>query len=133
MIEELRLKKQVEFVGIVSGKGKADILSHCLFVCMPSRYESWPLVAMEAAACQKPVIGSNIPGIKDVVKDGKTGLLVTPDNPEKLSEAMIYLIENETLRQILGKNARQWAKNFTWDKLAILQEKFYIEVVSDYE
>lgn len=133
MIEALRLRNQIEFVGIVSGKEKADILSRCLFVCMPSRYESWPLVAMEAAACQKPVIGSNIPGIKDAVKNGDTGVLVPPDNPEKLSEAMLDLIRDTTLRQMLGKNARQWAKNFTWDKLAILQEKFYLEVVSDYE
>lgn len=133
MIEDLRLRNQIEFVGIVSGKEKAFLLSHCLFVCMPSRYEGWPIVAIEAAACQKPVIGSNIPGLKDAVKDGETGLLVKPDNPEKLSEAMIYLIGNATLRQILGKNARQWAKNFTWDKLALFQERFYLEVVSDYE
>lgn len=133
MVEELRLRNQIEFVGIVSGKEKTFLLSHCLFVCMPSRYEGWPIVAIEAQASQKPVIGSNIPGLKDVVKDGETGLLVKPDNPEKLSEAMIYLIGNATLRQILGKNARQWAKNFSWDKLALLQEKFYIEVVSDYE
>jgi len=133
IIERRQLGNQIEFAGVVSGKEKFDILSHCLFVCMPSRYEGWPIVAIEAAACRKPVIGSNIPGLKDVVKDGETGLLVEPENPEKLSEAVIYLIEDATLRRTLGENGRKWAKNFTWDKLALLQEKFYLEVVSEYE
>lgn len=128
MIEALGIYGRVEFVGSVWGQEKASILSRCLFVCMPSRYEGWPIVAMEAAACEKPVIGSNIPGIRDIVRHEETGLLVPTDNPQMLSEAMMHLIGNAELRQRLGRNARQWASDFTWDELAKRQEAQYVEM-----
>lgn len=133
IIEDLRLSNQIEFVGTVSGEKKANLISQCLFVCMPSRYESWPLVAMEAAACQKPVIGSDIPGIRDAVKAEETGILVDTNSPEELSKAMIRLIKDVPLQRRLGRNARQWARNLTWDKQALLQEKFYIEILGHFK
>ena len=133
LIGRFGLKNRVDFLGKVSNQKKNELFSSCLFVCMPSRFESWGIVAIEAAACGKPVIGTKIPGLWDTVKDGKTGILVEPDNPEELSRAMIKLIENDDLRRQLGKNARIWAKNFNWDNIAKIQEEFYFEVLEQVE
>lgn len=59
----------------------------------------------------------------------ETGILVAPDNYEKLAEGMELLIEDENLRRKLGKNARIWARNFNWDNIAKEEEKFYLEVL----
>lgn len=129
LIRSLGLDDRVELVGFVKGQKKERILSSCLFLCMPSRYEGWGITAIEAAACQKPVIGTDIPGLSDVIRNGKTGLLVPPDDPILLSKAMIHLIENKETRLSLGLAAREWACLFTWDIVAQKQEDFYLKVV----
>lgn len=129
LINILDLEDSVEFLGKVSEQTKRLLLSNCLFVCMPSRFEAQPIVPLEAAACEKPVIGTKIPGLWDTVKDGETGILVEPDNPKKLAEGMKMLIENKDLRKKLGKDARIWARNFNWDNIAKEQEKFYLEIL----
>ncbi len=132
LIGELSLAKKVSFAGRVHGEQKGDLLGRCLMVCMPSRFESWGIVAVEAGACGKPVIGTRIPGLIDSIKDGETGILVPSEKPDLLAEAIINLIKNETERKRLGCNGRLWARNFNWDRLAQEQENFYADVVKAY-
>ncbi len=129
MVKDLSLTQKVTFVGRVNGEKKRDLLGNCLMVCMPSRFESWGIVAIEAGAVGKPVIGTKIHGLIDSIRDGETGILVPPARPDLLAEKMIYLIENEDERVRLGRNGKLWAKNFNWDTLAKEQERFYCEVV----
>lgn len=132
LVGDLSLTQKVKFVGRVQGEKKKDLLGNCFFVCMPSRFESWGIVAIEAGAAGKPVIGTKIQGMIDSIKDGETGILVPPERSDLLAEKMIYLIENEAERKRLGANGRKWAKNFDWNKLACEQERFYQEVVQAY-
>jgi glycogen synthase len=129
LIEIFALGDRVDFLGKVSEQKKKELLSNCMFVCMPSRFESWGMVAIEAAACEKPIIGAKIPGLCDAVKDGETGILVKPDNSEELFQAMVSLIENKSLRIKFGKNGRRWAQNFNWDIIAQTQEDFYSKCI----
>lgn len=128
LIHRSGLVDRVQLVGKINGEEKVQMLSRCLFVCIPSRFEGWPIVAIEAAACQKPVLGTNIPGLSDAVENEKTGILVNPEDIEALSRAMNNLIDNKELRSTLGQNARVWARNFSWDQSAIQQEQFYLRV-----
>lgn len=119
----------VEYIGKINGVEKERALNSCLFVCLPSRFESWNMVAIEAQANGKPVLGTNIPGLQDSVIDGETGILVEADNHEKLAESMKVLSGNNEIRNRLGDNARKWARNFDWDNIAREQEGFYIEIL----
>ena len=131
LIVTFDIGEQVDVLGKVSEQKKNELLSNCIFVCMPSRFEAQPIVPLEAAACGKPVIGTKIPGLWDTVKDGETGLLVEPDNSKKLYQAMTKILKDGDLRGRLGKNGRSWAQNFSWDVAAQLQERFYIECIKN--
>ncbi len=97
---------------------------------MPSRFESWGIVSLEASACEKPVIGTKIPGLCDVIKNGETGILIAPNNSTELYQAMMRLVEDKHLRKKFGKSGRSWAKNFNWDSAAKKQEKFYLQCIN---
>lgn len=134
LIKKLNIGGKVEIIGPVYDlKRKARLFARSKFVCVPSRFEGWPIVSVEAAAVGKPVVGSRIPGLLDAVKDGETGILVPPEDPEKLADAMVYLLEHEDERRRLGENGRRWARRFRWDEIAQQQEKFYMEVLRNAE
>ena len=69
---------------------------------MPSQWELSPLVPLESFAFNKPVISTNSHGIPFTVQNNKNGILVEPENPEKLSNAIIRLLDNPSLRDNLG-------------------------------
>jgi glycogen(starch) synthase len=127
MISKLGLSDRVILKGYVRGQEKKDLLSKCLFVCMPSRFEAFGGVAMEAAACAKAIIGTDIPGLSEPIKDGETGILVEPDNPVALSQTMLRLLEDKDLRKKLGQAGREWARNFTLDRTVRLTEEFLLK------
>ena len=104
-------------------------MGHALFVCTPSRYEGWGIVAIEAAAAAKAVIGTDIPGLADAIRADETGLLVPSENPQALAIAMKRLLSDAFLRKRLGIAGRKWAARFTWDRTARAQEKVYLEVI----
>jgi glycosyltransferase involved in cell wall biosynthesis len=101
------------------------------FLCLPSRYEGWPLVCLESYSQGKPVIGTDIPGLENVLIDGVNGLKVAQNDPDAFSNAMKQLIINEELRATLGAGGYHFAANFTWEKQAALQEDFYRLIISE--
>ncbi len=80
--------------------------------------EGFGLAYLEAAAFGLPVIGHAVGGVPEAVRHGHTGILVSPDNPGGLSEALGQLIENEQLRRAMGENGRRWARSHSWDDSA---------------
>jgi glycosyltransferase involved in cell wall biosynthesis len=82
-------------------------------VCLPSRSEGLPRVALEAAARGRAIVGGNRAGIPDVVVDGENGLLVDPDDADELADALVRLLSDRRLAERLGEAARrtgeQWA------------------------
>jgi len=99
----LGINNTVEFLGV-----RGDILSlldkSSVFV-LPSRWEGLPISILEAMSRNVPVIATSVGGISEVINDGEDGVLVTPENPELLAGAIIYLLENEGLRAKLATNA----------------------------
>jgi glycogen(starch) synthase len=121
---------RLEFAGFVSGQVKADLLHKCLFLVSPSRYEGQPLTVIEAAACGKPVIVSDIPELQYATAAG-FGLSFRTGNAQDLAEKMHILLQNRAMRREMGVRAREYAGNFTWDKIAIEYEKYLVGIVGD--
>ena len=89
-------------------------------VVMPSQYESFGMVALEAMACGTPVVASEVGGLAFLVREAETGYLIRGDDPNELCDRLIALITNETLRDRMGRNASRYAREYNW---AIVGEK----------
>jgi len=99
---------------------------------LPSTWEGFGVSAVEASAMQLPVVGTNIHGIPDAVRDGATGLLVPPSDPPALAAALVRLIEDPTLRTKLGAAGREYvAKQYDWRENALQMQRIYESMVSD--
>ncbi|CAD7770373.1 D-inositol-3-phosphate glycosyltransferase [Candidatus Methanoperedenaceae archaeon GB50] len=121
LVEKLDLANSVNLVGETSEEEKVRLLQKAWILVIPSMNEGWGFVVTEANACGTPVIGYDIPGLKDSIKNGETGLLVPYGDIEKLAETMSSVLKDAKLREKLGHNALKWASNFNWDKSS---EKF---------
>ena len=112
-------------------KRKGELLSNALFVCTPSRYEGWCIAAVEASAAGKAVLGTQIDGLRDAVRDGDTGILVESGNPGQLASGMRRLLADSDLRERLGLAGREWARRFDWDRIALDQEQVFLRVAEE--
>jgi len=104
------------------------------FLVLPStdKAEAFGLVAVEAMASGKAVIASNLPGVRKNVEEGKTGLLVEPNNVKGLSGAINYLVENESTAKRMGINGRRKAEEaFDWKKIGAKLEKIISGVLGE--
>ncbi len=98
----------------------ADIYVH------PARSDNFPTTILEAMACGKPVIASNVSGIPEIVDQGVTGLLVPPEDPQALAHAILDLLENRTKREAMGVQGRKKAvEQFSLEKMAQEHIEFY--------
>ena len=99
---------------------RAQETLHCYYasadiVVMPSHYESFGMVALEAMACGTPVIASDVGGLAQLVRDGETGFLVPDRNPEAMAERLRCVLSDGKLRLQLGRRAADQAKDYGWD------------------
>jgi glycosyltransferase involved in cell wall biosynthesis len=82
-----------------------------------SRYEGWPIAVAEAMASGVPVVGFDIPGLRELVRPGTDGLLVAPGDVAALGRAVAALLSNRTLAAGLGASARERAMGWlTWQE-----------------
>ncbi len=113
-LEAFCLKKNldnVEFLGIRNGENLKSIISKAKFIVVPSEwYDNSPLVIYESFSLGKPVIGSNLGGIPELIDDEKNGFIFEQGNVDQLSEKMTSLIDNADLIKSFGKNARYKAE-----------------------
>lgn len=117
-VEKKGLGDNVEFLGYLSEEEKAEEMGKSwLFVTMAMK-EGWGITVIEANATGTAVVGSNVPGLRDSIKDGYNGKLVEPENTEALAETLIELLTNEEKLKTMSKNAKEWASQFTWDASA---------------
>jgi D-inositol-3-phosphate glycosyltransferase len=98
-------------------------------VVVPSHYESFGMVALEAMACGTPVVASQVGGLAFLVQDGVTGFTVPFDEPQALADRLSTLILNPELRRKLGEQAADFAQEYSWDKIAARIVKVYTELL----
>ncbi len=83
-----------------------EVYRQAQVVALPSMGEGLPTALLEAAACERPIVTTDVPGCREVVQDGETGLLVPPNDPAALAAAVERLLDDPGLRRKLAKNAR---------------------------
>jgi glycosyltransferase involved in cell wall biosynthesis len=132
MVKSYGLENNVEFKGRVPRDELSKLIGESSIYLLPSLKEGMPYALLEAMACGKPVIGSDIPGINDVITHGKNGILVPPRNPEALANAILTILDDKGLRIKLGQNARQlMVEKYSWDTISEKIEKIYHEAIEE--
>jgi D-inositol-3-phosphate glycosyltransferase len=127
--DELRLGDQVCFIGSQPQERLPVFYSAADVVAMPSLYESFGLVAVEAMACGAPVVASRVGGLAYTVQDEISGLLVPERDPAALAEALERVLIDHELRAQLGRQAVKVARNFSWPAVADMVEQIYDNLV----
>jgi len=118
LVNQKKLKTRVKFLGFVSEEEKFKLLARAYLLLHPSRREGWGLVVHEANSVGTPVIAYNSPGLRDIVKDGKNGLLCQENTPEEMCRLAIKLIKDKSLYKKLQKGGLQEVKKASWEKTA---------------
>jgi len=99
-----------------------------VFAC-PSLYEPLGIVNLEAMACETAVVASRVGGIPEVVADGETGVLVPPDDPAALAEALNALVRDPGRAAAMGRAGRERAvTEFSWEAVAAQTVALYAEL-----
>ncbi len=110
--------RNVHFHGYTGEAEKIRLLQRAWVAVNPSSMEGWGVTNIEANACGTPVIGSDVPGIRDSVSSGQSGLLVPYGDHEALARELRSLMMDASLRERMGRTAREWAERFSWDTSA---------------
>jgi D-inositol-3-phosphate glycosyltransferase len=107
----------------------ADFYAAADVVLVPSRSESFGLVALEAQACGTPVVAASVGGLRYVVEDGRSGFLVDGHDPSDHADRLLRILRDETLATALGREAARQALGFTWDATAAELLGVYREIL----
>jgi glycogen synthase len=121
----LGLTDRIVWHGRVGGAAKYRLLGDAAVVAVPSRYETFGMVAAEALAAGTPVVASDIPCLRDVVPDA-AGVRVPPENPVALAAGLTVLLADPRRAAGAGRAGREFARRFDWDRLAAQQEASYL-------
>jgi len=107
-----------------------QLLTHALVFVCPSVYEPLGIVNLEAMACSTAVVASRVGGIPEVVEGSVTGLLVPPDDPASLADALNVLLRDPGRAAAMGRAGRERAvSEFSWDAVAAQTTELYAELV----
>jgi phosphatidylinositol alpha-mannosyltransferase len=121
--------REVHFISWPSNDMLARFYRTADVVCAPSTgFESFGMVLVEAMAAGRPVVTSDIPGYREVVRHEVEGLLVPPGDEQGLAAALLRLLPDKEQQQRMGRNGRQRAKSFTWNRVAAEVLAYYDEL-----
>jgi D-inositol-3-phosphate glycosyltransferase len=132
-LQMIREKAGMENLVAFLGKRSQDTLpyyySAAEAVVMPSHYESFGMVALEAMACGTPVVASQVGGLAFLVQDNETGFTVPVDDPVALADKLAILMTDHVLRATMGARAAEFAKEYAWEKIATRMLGVYTDIL----
>ncbi|MEW6035111.1 MAG: glycosyltransferase family 4 protein [Candidatus Micrarchaeota archaeon] len=138
--EEERLRKSaredglegsVEFFGKVSQQKKAELMSKAHLMLFPAVREGWGLVVLECNACSTPVIGYDVPGLRDSIRDGINGALVPDGDYARMAEAAVALLDDRGRLRGLSASSAAFAGGFSWENAAEEAESILEEALRE--
>jgi glycosyltransferase involved in cell wall biosynthesis len=124
---QLNIKGRIRIVGHASDALLSTLYAHALFLAMPSLYEGFGLPLVEAMAMGTPVLTSNCASMPEVA--GDAGLLVDPSDVNSISNGLLAMIMDHSLRQRLSEKAKATAARYSWGKAAEATLKIFDEAV----
>jgi glycosyltransferase involved in cell wall biosynthesis len=130
---DLGVADRVVFTGTILNWDLPQYYALCDLMVLPStRLEIFGMVLVEAMACGKPVIGSNLPGVRTVVDDEVNGFLVEPGDVDELAAKMRRLLADKDLRQAFGQEARRKVEaQYDWRAIGQRLERIYQDVLGE--
>lgn len=131
LADKLDISNETTFYGFVSEEDKVKLLSESWAMVNTSMKEGWGITNIEANACGTPVLSANVPGLRDSVKNGQSGLLYEYGNIKELSEIIKKVVKDIKLRQTLSQGAVDWAEQFSWDSSADMMIRKCEEVIKN--
>lgn len=128
------LAKRVKFYGFVTSERLQNFYRECDIFIAPSRYESFGLIFLEAMAYGKPVIGTSVGGIPEIIKDGRNGLLIDVKNPDQIANAAVGLFSNKDLRKKLGLQALKDVRDcFSVENMVKRSIEVYSKAIAEFK
>ena len=131
LCDDLAMGQTVVFLGKRAQDTLPYYYSAADVLVMPSFYESFGMVALEAMACGTPVIASQVGGLAFLVRDGETGFTVPEGDPAALCDKLTLLLNDHALRAHMGQRAAEYAQGYDWDKIASRIVDVYQGLVTD--
>ena len=128
LTRRLKIEKQVIFTGF--SKEIPLLLTMFDIKVMASLSEGCPFALVEAMAAGKPIVATNVGGIKEIIQNGETGLLVPPKDAKELAKKILYLLCNEGEAQRLAKNAKEESKKYSVENSVRKLEEIYDSLIS---
>jgi len=130
LVIALNLTNYIKFLGKKNIDEVIDYYYKSDVFISPSLHETFPMTVLEAWAAKLPVIITNIGGVSAICINKENALIIPPEDPKKISEAMIALIKDQKLRRKLGKNGRKLVEEkYGWDKITKEFEFIYEEII----
>jgi len=129
---ELGVERDVDFVGFVPNQRIYSLLQQHHMMVMPSvmESESFGVAVLEASACARPVIASRVGGVSEVLKDGRTGLLLPAGDVETLAVAIIKLAQDRNMCERMGNAGREFVRtNYRWELSLDLMSSLYERLI----
>jgi glycosyltransferase involved in cell wall biosynthesis len=130
LVAHHQLERAVVFHGFVSEERKIDLMRAAWANVFPSPKEGWGITVIEAAACGTPSLASASPGLRDSIRHGETGFLVTHGDVEGLAARMVEVADSPPLVARLGERARRFAEGLTWESAAAATERHLRDIVN---
>jgi D-inositol-3-phosphate glycosyltransferase len=127
----LGIRDRVDFLGSVAHHELPYFYSAADACVMPSYSESFGLVGLEAQACGCPVVASDVPGLRSVVRDGVSGYLIHGNDPAAYAERIGRLLADPQLAQQMGRHGSLLAQRFSWNRTADRLETLFDQVIED--
>jgi hypothetical protein len=128
---ELGIEQRVVFLGDIENKDIPALMKTCEFFVLPSRSEPFGIVFLEAMTFGKAIVATNVGGIPEFVVDGFNGLLVPSEDSDALAEKIELCIENQAVRERLGRNGRSVVETqYDYAALILRYERLYETILS---
>ena len=127
--EAKSMNVRTHIIGHVDDILYRSALSAAEVMVLPSEYEAFGIVLLEAAAAETPVIGTRVGGIPEAMSDGENGFLVDYKNPNMLAERLSELLADENLCKRMGENGREFSSDFSWYSIVNQIESEYFSLL----
>ena len=133
LAEKIGIKNHLKFAGFVEESLKPLYYKAADVFCLPSTLntEVFPIVLLEASASGIPMVVSDLDTFKCIIEEGYNGLFTKRGDEKNLADAIVYLLENEDIKQKMGKNGRRKVEDYSWEKIAEETERVYEMVTND--